>query len=213
MGTDELITLLARRPEALPPRHPRRDWWIASVLGMGGALGLMLVLLGPRADVADALGQPLFLQKLCALALLAILSGWAAYRAGVPGRELRTPLRSRWLVPLWLAIATGATLLSAPAGERLALFHSPTILQCLVLVGVLALPPVVALAWALRRAAPTDLPLASNALGWAAGAMGAFAYAFHCEADQPGYVLVWYGLAIAWFVALTRAVGARWLRW
>lgn len=213
MKTEALIALLARRPDTPPPRNQRRDWWLASLAGLGGAMALMVLLLGPRADLSSALASPLFLQKAVALAILAALATWAAYCAGIPGRDLRAPVRARWTVPLWLVLATGLNLLSTPAGERLALFQSPTILVCLTMVGVLSLLPALALGWALRHAAPTDPRAAASALGWAAGATGAFAYAFHCEADQPGYLLVWYGLAVAWVVALTRAIAVRWLRW
>jgi hypothetical protein len=213
MKTDDLITLLARQPDALPKAHPARDTALAVFAGLGTAFLLMALVLGLRPDLAEAVASPLFWQKIGALALLAVVAGVAAYRSGLPGRALRSTERLRWAAPAWLAVATMVTVVSAPAGERLGLFHSPTILVCLTMVPLLSVLPAAAMVWALRRAAPTEPARAARAVGWIAGAIGAFAYAFHCQADQPGYVLVWYGLAVVATVALTQATALRWLRW
>jgi hypothetical protein len=213
MKTDDLITLLARQPDALPIRHPARDTALAALAGLAAAFLLMAVALGPRPDLGHAVASPLFWQKASALAVLVALAGAAAHRAGLPGRTLRPAERLRWIAPTWLAVATLVTVIVAPAGERLALFQSPTILVCLTMVPLLSVLPAAAMVWALRRAAPTEPSRAARAVGWMAGAIGAFAYAFHCQADQPGYVLVWYGLAVTATVALTQAIATRWLRW
>lgn len=213
MKTDDLITLLARQPDARPARHPVRDAALATLAGLGLAFGLMALLLGPRPDLAEALGSPLYWQKTGALAALAALASAVAYRSGLPGRPPGIAAPLRWAPAAWLAVAAGLTVVAAPAGERVALFLSPTILVCLTMVPVLAVPTAAAMVWALRRAAPTDPPRAARAIGWAAGAIGGFAYAFHCQADQPAYVLAWYGLAIALTVVATRAIASRWLRW
>ena len=213
MKTDDLIQLLARQPDALPKTRPGRDALLAATAGVVAAFLLMALLLGPRPDLAEAVASPLFGQKIGALALLAVVAGVAAYRSGLPGRSLRSTERLRWAAPAWLVVATAVTVAAAPASERFALFLSPTILLCLTMVPLLSVLPAVALVWALRRAAPTDPALAARAVGWTAGAIGAFAYAFHCQADQPGYVLVWYGLAVAVTVVLSQAIATRWLRW
>jgi len=213
MKTDDLITLLARQPQALPNTHPRRDTALAALVGLASAFLGMALLLGPRPDLALALAAPLVWQKLGALGLLVVVAVVVAHRAGFPARSLRFAEGLRWAAPAWLAVATGVTLAWAPDGERLALFQSPTILVCLTTVPLLAVLPAAAMVWALRRAAPTEPARAARAVGWMAGAIGAFAYAFHCQADQPGYVLLWYGLAVMITVALTQAIATRWLRW
>lgn len=213
MKTDDLIALLARQPDALPKTHPARDALLASIAGLCAAFVLMAVLLGPRPDLAAVAATPLFWQKAGSLALLMLVAGISAYRAGLPGRALRTIEHLRWAVPAWLAVATVVTIATAPAGKALSMFYSPTILVCLTMVPLLSVLPAAAMIWALRRAAPTEPARAARAVGWMAGAIGAFAYAFHCQADQPGYVLLWYGLAIATTVVLTQATATRWLRW
>lgn len=213
MKTDELIALLARRPEVLPRTLPARDTALAALIGLAAAFVIMALMLGPRPDLATAIGAPLFWQKIAALVLLVVLAGAAAHRTGLPGRSLRPAERLRWIAPAWLAVATVVTVLATPAGERLALFESPTILVCLMMVPLLSVPTAAAMVWALRRAAPTEPARAARAVGWMAGATGACAYAFHCQADQPGYVLVWYGLAVMLTVVATQATATRWLRW
>ncbi len=213
MKTNELIALLARQPDALPKTHPARDALFAGIVGLCAAFILMVVLLGPRPDLATVAATPLFWQKAGGLALLMVVAGISVYRAGLPGRALGSVERLRWAVPAWLAVATALSVAMAPAGKALSLFYSPTILVCLSMVPLLAVLPAAAMVWALRRAAPTEPRRAAQAVGWAAGGIGALAYAFHCQADQPGYVLLWYGLAIAITVALTQAIATRWLRW
>ena len=213
MKTDDLIQLLARQPDALPKTRPGRDALLAASAGVLAAFLLMALLLGPRPDLGEAVASPLFWQKAGALALLAVAATFTAYRSGLPGRPAQPFDALRWSAPAWLAVATGVTLATAPAGERLALFDSPTILNCLTMVPLLSVLPAAAMVWALRRAAPTEPARAARAAGWMAGAIGGFAYAFHCQADQPGYVLVWYGLAVAATALLTQATATRWLRW
>lgn len=213
MKTDDLIQFLARQPAASPRPRLAREWALASLAGIAVALGLMLAALGPRPDLATAFGSPLFLQKLVVLALFAGLSSLVAYRSGLPGRDIATLSRRRWVLPLWLLLGTLVLLATAPAGSRLAQFSSSTILVCLGSIPLLSAPVAAALVIVLRRAAPTEPARAARAVGWAAGGIGAFAYALHCPQDAPGYLLVWYGLAIGLTVALTQATASRWLRW
>ncbi len=213
MKTDDLIALLARQPDALPRPPLRRDWILASLVGLAAAFAVMAAVLGVRPDLDAASASPLFWQKVLALALLAAFSGWAAFRSGMPGRGLGPGRSVRWAVPAWLLVATAFTVWAAPTGGAWALFISPTILVCLSMIPLLAVIPALALGWALKRAAPTEPAQAARAIGWAAGGIGAFVYAFHCQADQPAYVLVWYGAAVAITVVLVQAIASRWLRW
>lgn len=213
MKTDDLISLLARQPDALPRPQLRREWLLSLLLGLGAAFVLMASVLGLRPDLGVVVSSALFWQKVSALGLLAAFSSWAAFRAGMPGRGLGPGRMARWAIPAWLLSATAMTLWLAPPGGRLSLFYSPTILICLTMIPVLATVPALVLSWVLRRAAPTDPTQAARAVGWAAGGIGAFVYAFHCQADQPAYLLMWYGAAVMITVVLVQAIASRWLRW
>ena len=213
MKTDDLIQLLARQPAALPRPRLAPEWWLASLAGLAAAIVLMLLVLGPRSGLAAAWASPLFWHKLGVVAGFALLSGAIAYRSALPGRRAGSLSNLRWGIVGWLLVATIAVFASAPEGRAWAQFNSSTILVCLASIPLLALPTAVALIAVLRRGAPTDPAGAARAVGCAAGAVGAFAYAFHCPQDAPGYLLVWYGLALAITVGLVRATATRWLRW
>ena len=57
MKTDELITLLARQPDALPKTQPLRDTALALVAGLVAAFLLMALVLGPRTDLVEAVAS------------------------------------------------------------------------------------------------------------------------------------------------------------
>lgn len=212
MKTDDLIELLARQPEVMPRISPMRELVLALSGGVVVAFALMVLLLGLRPDLETAVASPLFQQKIACLALLLATSVAAAHLSGIPGRHIGGIEGLRWIVPIWLVIATTSSLL-ASRDEPLAMFHSPTILRCLVTIPFLSVIPSMAMIWVIRRAAPISAERSADAIGWAAGATGALAYAFHCQADQPAYLLIWYGLAIALTVVVTRLIATRWLHW
>ena len=78
-------------------------------------------------------------------------------------------------------------------------------MACAATIFVLSLPVVAVLGALMRQAAPTQPKLSALASGIAAGACGAFVFAFCCPFDDPLYVVVWYSVGCA---AVTAA--ARW---
>ena len=84
---------------------------------------------------------------------------------------------------------------------------------CAAKVALLALPALGAGLLALRRLAPTGLTAAGALVGGAAGACGAFAYAFTCPESSPAYVAIWYSAGIAACAGLGALAGPRLLRW
>jgi hypothetical protein len=85
--------------------------------------------------------------------------------------------------------------------------------DCLWNVGLLSLPLVTALALLMRRGAPTQPGRTALAAGLAAAGFGAFVFAFHCPHDDPLYVAVWYGGAVALVSGLARLLLPRLARW
>ncbi len=213
MKTEELIALLARHPEAMARPRPLLEWTLALSVAVASAFALMLLLLGPRADLQSVMAQPMFWQKLGILGLFAASGLLWAHRAGIPGREGGWQAGLRWAGPLWAVAATLVTVLSAPAGARAELFWSPSVFWCLGMIPVLSVVPAIALIVLLQRAAPAEPARAARAAGMAAAGVGAVAYAFHCPTDQPGYLLLVYGAAIASTTLITQFVGQRLLRW
>ena len=84
---------------------------------------------------------------------------------------------------------------------------------CILCIPLFALIPFVALIWALRKGAPTNLTRTGAIAGLVAGALGAAAYALHCPDDSLPFIAIWYGA----MVLLCSWIGARlgpWvLRW
>jgi hypothetical protein len=78
---------------------------------------------------------------------------------------------------------------------------------------VLALPVFAGIFWALRKLAPTRPMLAGAVGGLAAGAAGAFVYAFHCDESGMPFVAIWYTLGIISVGALGAVLGRWSLRW
>ena len=99
MKTDELITMLAGDAGAVALRVWQRRYALALGVGLIGAALLMVLLLGVRPDIADAIRLPMFWVKLAFPAALAAGLGTAAVACAVdytltprrltPGFELR----------------------------------------------------------------------------------------------------------------------------
>ncbi len=61
--------------------------------------------------------------------------------------------------------------------------------------------------------APTRPALAGAAAGLAAGALGAFIYAFHCDESAAAFVALWYTFGIVSVGAIGAVAGRVLLRW
>lgn len=158
-----------------------------------------IAVVGPRADLAAALGQPFFVASLAALLLTLVSGASAALVLSVPGAE-RSP--GQHVLPVLMAATWTAIWLSAwttadvPAGRRTAPFHS----ACAIQIAVCA----VAAGWLLftmvARAAPLRPLLTAAVAGLASMAAGAAVAQVFCPIDDArhqmiGHVLV--GLMVA----------------
>ncbi|HZN46121.1 MAG TPA: DUF1109 domain-containing protein [Ramlibacter sp.] len=213
MRTDELVAALAADAAPVDNARAERRFRDRLLWGPAVAIVLMLLLLGPRPDLAEAMRLPLFWLKAGLPAVVAAASWLALYRLGHPGLRLgRSPAAA--LAPMALVSLAGALVLwnAAPA-ERPLLLFGQTWRDCLVNVSVLALPALALALWALRGMAPTRLVLAGAAAGLFAGAAGAFAYAFHCPELELPFLGAWYVAGMLIPTALGALVGRRLLRW
>jgi hypothetical protein len=55
--------------------------------------------------------------------------------------------------------------------------------------------------------------MAGAAAGFAAGAIAAAIYAWHCPDDSPLFLATWYTIGIAIVTGAGALLGRRWLRW
>jgi hypothetical protein len=184
-------------------------------LGAGFTVSLVLVLaiLGPRPDMALAMHTMMFWVKLVYPLSLAAIAALAAER-------LARPAASAWSRLVWLPVpvvligllALIAMLLAPPsARDAMLMGHSARLCPFLVLAS--ALPPLAGLIWAMRGLAPTRLRETGFVIGLAAGGIGAFVYAWHCNETGAPFLAVWFSLGIAAAAFLGWLLGPRVLSW
>lgn len=213
MKTDDLITALAADFSPVDPTQADRRFFVKLAVGAMVALAAMLVFMGTRADLNTAAFSSMFWMKLLFPASLAVAALVALRRLSYPGMRLgRAPAAAALAVTLVWLIA-GLVLLTAPAGERLALVLGETWIECPVSITLLSIPALGLAFWATRELAPTRLSLAGAAAGLFAGAVAALAYALHCPETQAPFLAVWYVLGMLIPTGAGALLGRRFLHW
>lgn len=211
MRTDELINALAADRAQRAPIE--RTLVLAAAAGALLALLAVALVIGVRADIAQAAPTARFLFKPLVTLTLAAAALGLVIRLARPGARLDGWAAALLAVPVLLLLGVGAELLTVPpaAWERRLVGANGS--MCLVLVAVLALGPLACLLLALRRGAPTRPALAGAVAGALAGGIAATFYALHCTDDSPLFVAAWYTAAILLVSLAGAAAGARMLRW
>ena len=184
-------------------------------LGWGafGATVLMAIFSGVRPDIVQAAWLPMFWIKL-ALPLSLVAGGlFAAARLSRPGARLRwvPGALAAPVIAIWL-LAGYALVVAAPS-DRAALVMGSTWQYCLVHVGVLAIPALIATLWAMKGLAPTRPVLAGAAAGLLAGAVGATIYALHCTEMAAPFLGTWYVAGMLIPTVAGALLGPLLLRW
>lgn len=213
MKTDELITMLARGADPVAPGAVRYRYSAALGWGAFGATLMMAILLGVRADLAQAAWLPMFWVKLAFPATLfagALLAVLRLSRPGVPLQKVPSAVAAPVLA-MWLLAAV--VLLGAAPGERDALILGDSAASCPFTIAFLSLPLFGAALWAMRGLAPTRLVLAGAAAGLLSGAGGALAYALYCPEMAAPFIGIWYLLGMLIPAVVGALLGPRLLRW
>lgn len=212
MKTDELISMLAGDAGAVAPRIWQQRYALALGAGFIGAMLLMILLLGVRPDITDAVRLPMFWVKLAfpaALAAGALLAAVRLSRPGVATGGAGAMLAAPVLV-IWVLAAMA--LLGAPE-DRAMLVWGETWAACLVNIPMLSVPAFVAVFWVMKSLAPVRPALAGAAAGLLAGAVSAVVYALHCPELAAPFIGLWYLLGMLIPAALGALIGPRLLRW
>jgi hypothetical protein len=193
--------------------HPVRRLWspgrrLTIWLGVASlSLGLVL-LLGPRPDIAVRLREPLFLLELATLAAAGVLLAGQALRHAVPGME-----SERVAGVLGLGALGGALLLREPIQGALSM-------EAFVALGApcagtalgLAAGPWAALVIALRRGAPLSAARAGALAGGAAAVLAFLLLRLRCPVDEVLHVVAWHALPVVVAGVACTAVGSWWFR-
>jgi hypothetical protein len=213
MQTDDLIESLSGDLKPAPRDLVARRLALGLAGGAVVSTALMLAWLGPRPDLAEALGTPMFWVKFAYAAVAGLVLASAAARLSRPGARLGG-LVVAIALPFALMGTMGAMRLAMAAREAWkALLMGATADVCPWHIAVIGLPLLAGAIWAVRGLAPTRLTLAGLMAGGAAGAIATLIYGFHCPETAAPFVAIWYTLGMALVAALGAALGARLLRW
>jgi len=210
---DRLVASLSADLCAVPRHAAARRILTGLALGMAVTIALLMLGLGIRRDLGDAMQSSHFWMKTLYAAALGALALIATLRLARPDCG---PQRKLWLVALPLGLLGAFAVLEmtrTPASQWLAMWLGHSWKVCAAMVLALALPILTGLLWALKRLAPTRLRLAGGTAGLAAGAWAACLYCLHCPETSALFVLTWYSLGIALSAALGALLGPRVLRW
>jgi hypothetical protein len=213
MKTDALIAMLSRGPVDADPGAPGLRLAAATVPGLALATLAMLLVLGPRPDLARAVTQAMFWLKLGLPLALAAAAFVAASRLARPGDRATGAARvgAALLVVLWAAAV--AVVIAAPGERRLAIVLGTSAWPCVIAIAALSLPLLCAAFAALRSLAPTRPREAGWAAGALAGGLAASVYAVHCTETTLPFLALWYVLGMAVPAFVGAALGPSLLRW
>lgn len=213
MKTDDLITMLATGIGVVERNAAARRYSTAMFLGATGAMLLMVVLLGLRADLREAVYLPKFWIKFGFVACMVAASLLLMVRLSRPGSEVGSApaLLAGPVLVMW-AIAALA-LFNGDSVQRMRLFLGDTWAVCPFLIAMLSVPVFVAVVWALKGLAPTRLRLAGAAAGMLSGATGALVYCLHCPEMEAPFLGFWYLLGMLIPAAVGALSGRLLLRW
>lgn len=168
-------------------------------------LALFLAMGVMRHDMSHMAGSPFLMWRVGSLGLLAAAACVLAIQSFSPTARPRRGLLIASAIAV-LAIVAGAFVVPEGVGDRSLIDRiSPASgLLCATSIFVLSLPIVALLGALMRRAAPTQPRLSALASGIAAGACGAFVFAFCCPFNDPLYVVVWYTVGCTAVAAAAR---------
>ena len=213
MDTENLILRLGADVKPADSRFVTQRLFVALAIGSGLALLLLLFWQGLNPDLGNALKHRFFWMKAgycLALGAPALLS---VSRLARPDGE--TPqIALSFAVPIVLVAGIAAVeLVLTPSSQWLAMWLGHSWSLCPWRVLALSGPIFLALLWAFRAFAPTQLRLSGAWAGVSAGALGAMVYGLHCPESSALFLLTWYSLGIGLAAAVGALLGPRLLRW
>jgi len=207
---DALIDKLSR--DAQPVRSARLTPLFASwFLGIGLYVGLLLLFIfKPRPDLAQKLGEPLFMAEIASLILLIAATSLSATVLSFPDQWQRSwavspPLGALALFIFVIILEWLADYPPSPKPE-----HS---IECsLAIIAASALPAL----WMfirIRHMAPVHLKLAGSVALLAAFAIGALALRLSEMTNSIDHVIIWHYLPMIGIGIAGLAVGQRFFKW
>lgn len=213
MKTADLIDVLASSPRVIERGELVRRYGKAVAAGTACTGVLMAVTLGPRHDLASAVALPMYWVKFAFVAAIAALAVAGAYRAAVPARRMHGIAQAIGMVVAGMWIIGAVALAQSAPQARGALVLGATWKSCPWLIASLSIPVFVAIAWAMRRMAPTQPRRAGAMAGLASGSLAALVYSIHCPELGAPFLGTWYVAGMLIPAAIGALAGERLLRW
>jgi hypothetical protein len=211
--TDDIIDSLVGDLKPVPRHALGKRFAIGILPALAVSLVLMLAVLGPRIDMAEALMLPVFWIKSAYNALLAIAALLTAYHLARPDGSRGRFFQVAAAIVATMAVIAMIQLMVSPVETYRKLIIGSSALHCPLLIFLFALPVFAGNVWVLRSGAPTALRLTGFIAGIAAGAAGAWVYSWFCTENGMPFVLIWYSLGILLVGILGSLLGPRLLRW
>ncbi|UWM73662.1 DUF1109 domain-containing protein [Rhizobium sp. WSM4643] len=211
--TEDVIDSLVRDLKPVPTHALERRFALAILPALAVSLLLMLMVVGLRTDMAQALMLPVFWIKSAYNALLAIAAFAAVYRLSRPDGSEGRFFGIAAAIILALAVMAVIQLALSPAASYTVLVLGSSALHCPLLIFAFATPILIANTWVLRGGAPSNLGITGFIAGIAAGASGAWVYSWFCTENGLPFVTLWYSLGILLTGAIGALLGPRLLRW
>jgi hypothetical protein len=181
-------------------------------LSVAASLATMLLWLGLRPQLGEAVGSAPFWIKAGYTFLIGTAGLAALERLGRPGASAGTSFAFAMVTALLLACAAVVELAATPADEHTVLMMGQTSTICPWLIVALSLPLLVGAFLALRQLAPTQYYAAGAAAGLMAGGYSACIYSLHCTEYGLAFLATWYTFGMICVVALG-TIFSRLLRW
>ena len=211
METETLVEALAT--DTVVPWKLERSIRLALIAGNIIAGIMFFGGVGFRPDIVLAIGTSHFLVKFAVTLPLALAATAAMLRAAQPDASFGVRGWALALSPIILISAVLIELVAVPPplwGTRIIGTHAQ---NCLTLIPLLSIGPLVCLLLALRKGASTRPGLAGAIAGLAASGIAATFYATNCTDDSPLFVVTWYPLATGFVAFIGYLSGLRFLRW
>ena len=134
--------------------------WLGVAAATVMAATIFLMLIGPRADIAEAAKSVRFLFKFVVTLTLVATAIFLVVRMSRPGASLTAPLSLLGLVPVLLVGAIGLEFLTVPADQWSQRWIGSNSMVCLTFIPLIGVAPLAVFLAAMRYGAPTRLGLA-----------------------------------------------------
>jgi hypothetical protein len=213
MKTDDLIASLSADLPKIRPGAPARRVALGLGLGAVGSIVVMLVWLGPRPDIAEAVLTSMFWMKFGYAAITGLILAALLTRLAKPAAR---PGALAAIAAIPFALVAAMALMryaQAPPDTHRAMLMGHSSMFCPWRIVAIGLPLLAGAVWAVRGLAPTRLWATGLVAGGCAGALGAAVYAMACNETSAPFLAIWYTLGMVLAAGLGAIAGSRLLRW